>query len=68
MESTRKKFFSHPFVLTIIAIILGFGVASVILLLAGFPPAESISTLVHSMVGRPHWSTAWSEGPRTYRA
>ena len=53
MESTRKKFFSHPFVLTIIAIILGFGVASVILLLAGFPPAESISTLVHSMVGRP---------------
>ena len=34
MESTRKKFFSHPFVLTIIAIILGFGVASVILLLA----------------------------------
>ena len=53
MESLRKKFFSHPFVLTIIAIILGFGVASVILLLAGFPPAESISTLVHSMVGRP---------------
>ncbi len=53
MESTRKKFFSHPFVLTIIAIILGFGVASVILLLAGFPPAQSIATLVHSMIGRP---------------
>ncbi len=53
MESLRKKFFSHPFVLTIIAIVLGFGVASIILLLAGFPPKESILTLVESMIGRP---------------
>ena len=53
MESLRKKFFSHPFVLTIIAIVLGFAVASVILLLAGFPPKESIETLVQSMIGRP---------------
>ena len=53
MESLRKKFFSHPFVLTIIAIILGFAVASIILLLAGYPPKESIETLVQSMIGRP---------------
>lgn len=53
MESLRKKFFSNPFVLTIIAIILGFAVAGVILLLAGYPPVESIRTLVESMVGRP---------------
>ena len=53
MESARKKFFSNPFVLTIIAIILGFAVASIILLLAGYPPVESIKTLVQSMLGRP---------------
>ena len=51
--SLRRKFFGHPFVLTIIAIVLGFAVASVILLLAGFPPVESIKTLVQSMIGRP---------------
>ena len=51
--SLRRKFFGHPFVLTIIAIVLGFAVASVILLLAGFPPKESIETLVQSMIGRP---------------
>ncbi|MEE1041642.1 MAG: ABC transporter permease [Lachnospiraceae bacterium] len=48
-----KKFFKNPFVLTVIAIILGFAVAGVILLLAGFPPAESIRTLIKSMIGRP---------------
>lgn len=53
MESGRKKFFSNPFVLTIIAIILGFLVAGVILLLAGYPPVASIRTLVQSMLGRP---------------
>jgi ABC-type uncharacterized transport system permease subunit len=36
--SLRRKFFGNPFVLTIIAIVLGFAVASLILLLAGFPP------------------------------
>ena len=51
--SLRRRFFGHPFVLTIIAIVLGFAVASVILLLAGFPPKESIETLVQSMIGRP---------------
>lgn len=51
--SLRKKFFSSPFVLTIIAIILGFAVAGVILLLAGYPPVDSVRTLVESMVGRP---------------
>ena len=53
MESVKKRFFSNPFVLTVIAIILGFVVASMILLLAGFPPLESIRTLVESMLGRP---------------
>ena len=53
MESLRKKFFSNPFVLTIIAIALGFCVAGLILLLAGYPPVESIRTLVESMIGRP---------------
>ena len=52
-ESLMKKFFKNPFVLTVIAIILGFAVAGVILLLAGFPPAESIRTLIKSMIGRP---------------
>ena len=52
-ESLMKKFFKNPFVLTVIAIILGFAVAGVILLLAGFPPAESIRTLIESMIGRP---------------
>lgn len=52
-ESLMKKFFKNPFVLTVIAIILGFIVAGVILLLAGFPPVESIRTLVESMIGRP---------------
>lgn len=52
-ESLMKKFFKNPFVLTVIAIILGFVVAGVILLLAGFPPAESIRTLIKSMIGRP---------------
>ena len=51
--SLRRKFFGNPFVLTIIAIVLGFVVASLILLLAGFPPKESIETLVQSMIGRP---------------
>ena len=51
-ESLMKKFFKNPFVLTVIAIILGFAVAGVILLLAGFPPAESIRTLIKSMIGR----------------
>ena len=51
--SLRKKFFSNPFVLTIIAIVLGFCVASLILLAAGYPPIESIRTLVESMIGRP---------------
>ena len=51
--SLRKKFFSNPFVLTVIAIILGFGVAALILLAAGYPPVESIRTLAQSMVGRP---------------
>ena len=50
--SLRKKFFSNPFVLTIIAIVLGFCVASLILLAAGYPPIESIRTLVESMIGR----------------
>lgn len=53
MESLRKKFFSNPFVLTVIAIFLGFCVAALILLLAGYPPVESIRTLVESMIGRP---------------
>ncbi|MDO4417305.1 MAG: ABC transporter permease [Eubacteriales bacterium] len=48
-----KKILSNPFVLTVIAIILGFVVASIILLLAGYPPVESIRTLVESMLGRP---------------
>ena len=48
-----KKFFKNPFVLTVIAIILGFVVAGLILLLAGFPPVESIRTLIESMIGRP---------------
>ena len=48
--SLRKKFFSNPFVLTVIAIILGFGVAALILLAAGYPPVESIRTLAESMV------------------
>ena len=52
-ESLMKKFFKNPFVLTVIAIILGFLVAGVILLLAGFPPLESIRTLIESMIGRP---------------
>lgn len=52
-ESLMKKFFKNPFVLTVIAIILGFIVAGVILLLAGFPPVESIRTLIKSMIGRP---------------
>ena len=52
-ESLMKKFFKNPFVLTVIAIILGFAVAGVILLLAGFLPAESIRTLIKSMIGRP---------------
>ena len=51
--SLRRKFFGNPFVLTIIAIVLGFAVASLILLLAGFPPKESIRTLIQSMIGRP---------------
>ena len=51
--SLRKKFFSNPFVLTVIAIFLGFCVASIILLLAGFPPVKSTRTLVQSMIGRP---------------
>ena len=51
--SLRKRFFSNPFVLTIIAIVLGFCVAGLILLAAGYPPVESIRTLVQSMVGRP---------------
>ena len=51
--SLRRKIFGSPFVLTIIAIVLGFAVASVILLLAGFPPRESIETLIRSMIGRP---------------
>ena len=52
-ESLMKKFFKNPFVLTVIAIILGFVVAGLILLLAGFPPVESIRTLIESMIGRP---------------
>ena len=52
-ESLMKKFFKNPFVLTVIAIILGFLVAGLILLLAGFPPLESIRTLIKSMIGRP---------------
>lgn len=52
-ESLMKKFFKNPFVLTVIAIVLGFAVASLILLAAGFPPIESIRTLIQSMVGRP---------------
>ena len=52
-QSRRKGFFDNPFVLTVIAIALGSGVAALILLLAGFPPVESLKTLVTSMVGRP---------------
>lgn len=53
VQSGKKGFFSNPFVLTIIAIALGFGVAALILFLAGFPPVKSIKILVESMVGRP---------------
>ena len=54
MNQPRKGgFFGHPFVLTVIAIVLGFAVAALILLLAGFPPVESVKTLISSMVGRP---------------
>ena len=52
-ESLMKKFFKNPFVLTVIAIILGFVVAGLILMFAGFPPIESIRTLIESMIVRP---------------
>ena len=52
-QSRRKGFFDNPFVLTVIAIALGSGVAALILPLAGCPPVESLKTLVTSMVGRP---------------
>lgn len=52
-ESLMKKFFKNPFVLTVIAIILGFVVAGLILMSAGFPPIESIRTLIDSMIARP---------------
>lgn len=52
-NSKGRKFLTNPFVLTVIAIILGFLVAMVILAIAGFPPFESVAILVKGMVGRP---------------
>ena len=57
-QSRRKGFFDNPLILTVIAIALGSGVAALILLLAGFPPVESLMTLVTSMVGRPKDSSS----------
>lgn len=53
VRSGKRGFFGHPFVLMVISIALGFGVAALILLAAGFPPVESVRTLIESMVGRP---------------
>ncbi len=53
MESKGRKFLKNPFVLTVIAIILGFLVAMVVLAAAGFPPLKSVGILIKSMVGKP---------------
>ncbi len=53
MESKGRKFLMNPFVLTIIAIILGFLVAMIVLAAAGFPPFQSVAVLINGMIGKP---------------
>lgn len=53
MESKGRRFLKNPFVLTVIAIILGFLVAMLVLAVAGFPPFQSVAILIKGMVGTP---------------
>ncbi len=53
MESKGRKFMTNPFVLTVIAIILGFLVAMIVLAAAGFPPLKSVAVLINGMIGKP---------------
>ncbi|HUM84921.1 MAG TPA: ABC transporter permease [Lachnospiraceae bacterium] len=53
MESKTKAFFKKPIMLTVIAIVLGFITAMIIMAAAGYPPFESIGTLLYGMLGSP---------------
>ncbi len=53
MESKGRKILTNPFVLTVIAIVLGFLMAMGVLAAAGFPPLRSVAVLVNGMVGKP---------------
>lgn len=55
MESKWNKIIRKPITLTMIAIILGFIVAGIILAAAGYPPLKSISVLISGMFGRPKY-------------
>ena len=55
MESKWEKIIKKPITLTVIAILLGFLVAGVILAAAGYPPLQSISVLVYGMFGKPKY-------------
>ena len=51
--SKQQKILRNPFVLTLIAIVVGFLIAMIILASAGFPPVKSIAALISSMLGSP---------------
>ena len=53
MGSRTKEFLKKPLMLTVIAIILGFLVAIIIMALAGYNPFTSIGTLFIGMFGSP---------------
>jgi len=53
MNSKWKTLLKKPIMLTVIAILLGFVVAIIIMGLAGYPAFSSIGTLIYGMLGSP---------------
>ena len=51
----KKINFSHPFILTIISILLGFFVGAIVLLAAGYNPIEAYSVMIFGAFGTPRF-------------